>query len=84
MERPDWWDWELVFTPHVESRMEERGFSEVELRSMLDSATEVVPGTRAGRWMVRTRHAGRPWVVVLEPDRADLRLFVVTAYERES
>lgn len=83
MERPEWWNWDLAFTSHIESRMEERGFSEVELRAMLENATELFPATRPGRWLVRTRHAGRPWVVVLEPDEADKLLFVVTAYERE-
>ena len=32
---PTWWDWELEMTPHVERRMEDRNFSEVELRDML-------------------------------------------------
>ena len=41
MNWPSWWDWELGFTAHVEGRMEERGFSEVELRSMLDGATKL-------------------------------------------
>lgn len=60
MERPEWWDRELAFTSYVESRMEERGFSEVELRTMLENATDLLPATRAGRWLVRTRHGGRP------------------------
>ncbi len=37
-----WWEWELGFTPHIEARMEERDFSEVELRTMLDSTTDLV------------------------------------------
>lgn len=80
MERPEWWNWPLAFTAHVELRMEERGFSEVELRSMLEVATELAPSKRPGRWLVRTRHAHRPWVVVLEPDEEDHILMVVTAY----
>ena len=38
MNWPSWWEWELGFTAHVEARMEERGFSEIELRTMLDDA----------------------------------------------
>jgi hypothetical protein len=60
--------------------MEERGFSEVELRSMIERAVRVEPGRGRGRWVVRTRHAGRPWTVVVEPD-TELRIVaVVTAY----
>ena len=68
MERPEWWEWDLAFTAHVERRMEERGFSEVELRAMLDDATELLPASRPGRWIAHTSHAGRPWAVVVEPD----------------
>lgn len=67
MERPDWWDWPLAFTAHVELRMEERGFSEVELRAMLEGATELLPSKRPGRWLVRAQHAGMPWIVIVEP-----------------
>ena len=35
---PEWWDWELGFTEHVEGRMQERGFWEVDLRKMLHDA----------------------------------------------
>ncbi len=80
MERPDWWDWPLAFTAHVELRMEERGFSEVDLRGMLENATELLPSKRPGRWLVRTRHAGQRWVVVVEPDADDRIVMVVTAY----
>ena len=83
MERPQWWDWELAFTAHVETRMEERGLSEVELRGLLEDTTQVLPATRPGRWLAHTSQRGRPWVVVLEPDEVDRLLFVVTAYARE-
>lgn len=76
----DWWDWELAFTPHVESRMEEREFSEIELRTMVSDATDIAPARRPGRFLARTRHRGTPWIVVLEPDLDDQLLFVVTAY----
>ena len=83
MERPDWWEWDLAFTAHVESRMEERGFSEVELRAMLDDATELLSSSGAGRWIAHMRYEGRPWAVVVEPDPDERRTYVVTAYRRE-
>jgi hypothetical protein len=84
MERPAWWEWELAFTAHVESRMEERAFSELELRAMLDDAREFTQGARRGRWIVQTRYAGQPWTVVLEPDQDEQVIYVVTAYRRET
>ncbi len=84
MERPEWWEWDLAFTAHVESRMEERGFSEVELRAMLDDATELLPASKPpGRWIAHTSYAGRPWAVVVEPDGDEQLTYVVTAYGRE-
>jgi len=32
---PDWWSWPFILLPHDARRMEDRGFSEVELRLML-------------------------------------------------
>lgn len=80
---PEWWDWDLAFAPHVESRMEERTFSEVDLRAMLTDATDIGPARRSGRYLVSTRLHGRPWMVILEPDVEEKLLFVVTAYHRE-
>ena len=37
---PDWWQWEIEFTPHIERRMEDRDFTEVELREMLEKAMD--------------------------------------------
>ena len=48
MNWPSWWEWELGFTSHVEVRMEERGFSEVELRVMLDGASKLSLSPLAG------------------------------------
>jgi hypothetical protein len=65
------------------SRAGWRGFSEVELRSMLEDSTEVVPGRQPGRFLARTRHRGRTWIVVLEPDPDDRVLYLVTAFPRD-
>ena len=35
---PDWWEWELEFTSHLEKRMEDRDFTELDLRAMLERA----------------------------------------------
>ena len=83
MNLPTWWEWELGFTVHVEIRMEERNFSEVELRTMLDNATRWVPARRPGRWLVHTHHSGHPWCVVVEPDLDEKTLMIVTAYPEE-
>lgn len=52
MEWPDWWEWELELSPHLEKRMEERGVTEIELRQRLDRAhryrPDVVEGRRLG------------------------------------
>jgi hypothetical protein len=82
MELPEWWNWELAYTEHVESRMDERGVSDVDLRTMLQSPISVQPG-RPGRWQVEARHAEQRWTVVLEPDFDDRVVFVVTVYQRD-
>lgn len=62
---PDWWEWNLAFTPHVESRMDEREFSELDLRAMIADATDLVSSRRPGRFLTSTRLQGRPWTIVL-------------------
>jgi len=77
---PSWWDWELELTPHVEKRMEDRSFSETDLRLMLEGAILLKPDLVEGRHVVETRHGGRAWEVIVEPDEIDRLLVVVTAY----
>jgi hypothetical protein len=77
---PDWWEWELELTPHVEKRMEDRGFTEVDLRSMLERATGFRPDVVDGRFVVETRFRARAWEVVVEPDEMEHLLVVVTAF----
>lgn len=79
---PEWWGWELRFIVHLQERMEERGFSEVELRIMLEETTALSPSRRPGRWLCSTHLGGRPWVVVVEPDPVEQITYVVTAYPR--
>jgi len=77
---PTWWDWELELTSHLLKRMLDRGFSEVDLRSMMGVATRLREHDEPGRWVVETSHASRPWEVVVEPDSEDRLVVVITAY----
>jgi hypothetical protein len=36
MDWPEWWTWELELSPHLLRRMLDRGFSEVDLRIMME------------------------------------------------
>jgi len=78
---PEWWRWELTFTSHAELRMEQRGVTEVEVRAMLERATGFEPSVVEGRFMILTRRAQRPWIVIVEPDAGVNLLVVVTVYE---
>jgi hypothetical protein len=60
--------------------MSDREFSEVDLRAMLEKATGFRKDSIEGRWLIKARHRGRPWEVVVEPDFEMQRLVVITAY----
>ncbi len=77
---PDWWNWELELTPHVEKRMEDRSFTEVDLRQLLEHATGARPDVLDGRFVIETRFRDRRWEVVVEPDEIEHLLVVVTAF----
>ena len=79
-EWPPWWDWELDFWTHAEERMEDRGFTEVELRRMMEIATDFRRARRRGRWVIKTKHKGKRWEVVVKPDPMTKFLEVITAY----
>lgn len=78
---PEWWTWELEISSHVEKRMEDRDFTEVELRHMLENARSFRADVVEGRWVVETRTRRRPWEVIVEPDMEQKLLVVITAYE---
>jgi hypothetical protein len=84
MEWPPWWSWELELSPHLLKRMIDRGFNEVDLRGMLETATGYDPAVEPGRWVVRTRYGGEGWQVVVEPIQAEGVLLVITAFAIES
>lgn len=77
---PKWWEWEFILSPHLGRRQEDRGFTEVELRRMLERADGFEPDAMADRWRIRTRHRRQEWIVVVEPEFDQRTVVVVTAY----
>lgn len=63
--------------------MEDRDFSEVDLRRMLEVATSVRPDTVEDRFVVETVHRGAQWRIIVEPDGELQCIVVVTAYRTE-
>lgn len=63
--------------------MEERGFTEVELRAMLQRAMGHRPNHVEGRHVIETTHDARASEVIVEPDAGDRLLVVITAYKAE-
>jgi hypothetical protein len=60
--------------------MAERGFTEVDLRVMLQHASGYMADVVEGRWIIETRLRRRPWEIVVEPDDERRLLVVITAY----
>ncbi len=79
-EWPEWWDWELELSPHLLKRMEDRRFTEIDLRRMLERASAYREDVVEGRWVIETRHRGKAWEIIVEPDLERRLLVVVTAY----
>jgi hypothetical protein len=65
---------------HVLDRMEDRGFTETDVRSMLMSAQTIRGDIVAGRWIVSAFHHRRRWEIILEPDAVERLLVVITVY----
>lgn len=61
--------------------MEDRDFSEVELRDMLERGTSYRADLIEGRWVIETKHRGQRWEVIVEPDTDERLLVVITAYQ---
>jgi len=47
---------------------------------MLAAAAADRLDVQPGRFAIDTRHDGRPWIVIVEPDLAGELLVVITAY----
>ena len=83
VEWPEWWSWELEFSPHLLKRMVDRNFNEADLRLMLENATGYHEDHEPGRWAIETQHDERAWEVIVEPLPDEQVLVVVTAYPLE-
>ena len=69
--------------PQAERRIAISGrcsFTELDLRRMLERASGYREDVVEGRWIIETRHRGRAWDAIVEPDRERQLLVVVTAY----
>jgi hypothetical protein len=77
---PTWLTWKLCLIPHVEERMVDRGFTEVDLRRMLAKPRSCRRSFLQGRWIVEAVHRHRSWEVIVEPDEDQQVLVVITAY----
>jgi hypothetical protein len=55
---PEWWDWELELSPHLFKRMDDRRFTEIDLRRMLERASGYREDVVEGRWVIETHTAG--------------------------
>ena len=73
----------MELSPHLLKRMEDRRFSEVDLRHMLQRASTYRRDVVQGRWRIVTRHRRKRWEAVVEPDWAAKLLVVITAYPGE-
>ena len=78
---PDWWQWELEIVDHVYDRMKDREFTEIDLRRMMEMATDFRPDVEDGRWRIETWFQNKPWEVIVEPMPEKKLLAVVTAYD---
>ncbi len=64
-------------------RMIDRGFTEVDLRRMLEHSQRLRRDIVPGRWVAASRHRRRRWEVIVEPDFERELLVVITAYPME-
>jgi hypothetical protein len=60
--------------------MDDRRFTEIDLRRMLERASRYREDVVEGRWVIEARHRRTEWEVILEPDAQRRLLVVVTAY----
>ncbi len=79
-EWPAWWSWELELSPHLFKRMLDRQLTETDVRLMPEEATGFHRDDVPNRWLMETRHGGRPWEIIVEPIPDEKVLVVITAY----
>jgi hypothetical protein len=59
--------------------MEDRSFTELDLRGMLEAATGYRKDIAPGRWVIEAKRGRTPWEVIVEPDPSLEILVVITA-----
>jgi hypothetical protein len=62
--------------------MEDRRFTELDVRAMLEAATGYRRDVAPGRWVIEAKRGRTPWEIVVEPDRSLEILVIITAYPR--
>ncbi len=70
----------MELSPHLLKRMDDRRFTEIDLRRMLARASGYHEDVVDGRWVIETKHRSKAWEVIVEPDLPRQLLVVVTAY----
>jgi len=60
--------------------MEDRDFTELDLRAMLEAATGYRKDIAPGRWVVEAKRGRTSWEVIVEPDQSLQILVIITAY----
>jgi len=60
--------------------MEDRNFTELDLRGMLQHAKTYRKDVVEERWVIESRHDMQRWEVIVEPDPVEQLLVVITAY----
>jgi gluconate kinase len=83
MNWPEWWFWDVEITPHIEKRMLQRDFNEIELRQMLHSAKYFEKDIVDGRFKILTDFKKNEWEIIVDPDYEENLLVIITAYSTE-
>ncbi len=78
---PPWWDWDLEILDHVYNMMGTRDFTEINLRRMMEHATNYRRDIVEGRWVIETRYKNQGWEIIVDPIADRKILVVVTAYD---
>ena len=78
---PPWWEWEIKLSSHVQKRFIKRNFTEIELRRMMEHASDFRRDYIEGRWVIETRFRGAEWEVIVAPLSDEEKLEIITAYE---
>lgn len=60
--------------------MEDRSFTELDLRAMLEAAVGYRKDVAPGRWSIEARRGRKAWEVIVEPDESLKILVVITAF----